>query len=130
MDLFSTSQDGKKRDSEQAHFVKVANMPKIVKKLIPDEMRPDKVGLRIIALRETLAMSKSQLADSLGLDRSSMTKIEKGTMGLDLVHGAKIAELYGFGMDFVYRGDLADVPLKHLTLLRINLSAPAANFKR
>jgi len=130
MDLFSTSQDGKNLDSGQVRSVQSANVPKIVKKLIPDAMRPDRVGQRIMALRETLAMSKAQFADSLELDRSSLTKIEKGTMGLDLVHGAKIAELYGFGMDFVYRGDLSDVPLEHLTRLRMNLNTPAAYFKR
>jgi transcriptional regulator with XRE-family HTH domain len=92
-------------------------------------MRPEIVGKRITALRETLAMSKAQFADSLPMDRSSLTKVEQGTMGLDIALGVQIANLYGFGLDFIYRGDLSDVPLDHLSRLRMNLATPPGAFK-
>ncbi|MES2814506.1 MAG: helix-turn-helix transcriptional regulator [Pseudomonadota bacterium] len=77
------------------------------------EMHPDRVGARVTAMRLALQLSKAQFADSLGLDRSSLTKIEAGSKGLDIVTGAKIAEIYGFGLDFIYRGTLTDVPEAH-----------------
>lgn len=77
---------------------------------LASEMHPDRVGERVTAMRMALHLSKAEFADSLGLDRSSLTKIEAGTKGLDIVIGAKIAEIYGFGLDFTYRGTLTDAP--------------------
>lgn len=96
-------------------------MKNAFQKLVPTESRPERVGPRITAMRETMAMSKSQLADSIGLDRSTMTKVEKGEAGLDIRHGIAIAEFYGFGLDFIYRGDLSDVPEKHRQMLLVNM---------
>lgn len=96
-------------------------MKKPLDKLLERESRPEKVGPRLTALRETLAMSKSQMADSVGLDRSSITKIEKGTMGLDIAVAERIADIYGFGLDYIYRADLSDVPLDLRPRLMSNL---------
>ncbi|MEQ8292508.1 MAG: helix-turn-helix transcriptional regulator [Roseovarius sp.] len=96
-------------------------MKNLVDKLIPHESRPERVGPRVTALRETMAMSKAQLADSIGLDRSTLTKIEKGAMGLDIQRGEAIAHMYGFGLDFIYRGDLSDVPDKYRDRLLIEM---------
>lgn len=95
---------------------------KILEKLIDQEGRPDRVGLRVAALRETLAMSKAQFADSIRLDRSSQTKVEAGDMGLDIAIGANIAALYGVGLDYIYRGDLSDVPLNLRPMLLVQLT--------
>ena len=78
--------------------------------LISPEMHPDRVGERITALREALGLSKAEFADSLQLDRSTLTKVEQGSRGLDVVVGARIADLYNAGMDYIYRGQLSDVP--------------------
>lgn len=78
--------------------------------LLSAEMHPDRVGERVTALRMALGQSKAQFADSLGLDRSTLSKVEAGTKGLDVIVGARIAEMYGFGLDFIYRGTLTDVP--------------------
>lgn len=85
-------------------------LSELANSLVPTASRPDRVGPRITALRETLALSKAQLADSLGLDRSTLTKIESGKTGLDIRHGIAIAEKYGFGLNFIYRGDVSDTP--------------------
>lgn len=58
-------------------------------------------------------MSKATFADSIGLDRSSMSKVEAGTKGLDIAVGSRIADLFGFGLDYTYRGVLTDAPEGH-----------------
>lgn len=96
-------------------------MKNIASKLIDRESRQDKVGPRVTALRETLRLSKAEFADTIGLDRSSLTKIEKGEMGLDIAVGERIAVLYGFGLDFIYRGELSDAPQSQRPQLMVNL---------
>lgn len=91
----------------------IARMKKLVSAaLLSSEMHPARVGERVAALRESLRMSKAEFADSIQLDRSTLTKVEAGNRGLDIAVGAKIAELYGAGLDFIYRGVLSDLPLE------------------
>jgi transcriptional regulator with XRE-family HTH domain len=86
-------------------------MKTLLESAVNRKSRPDMVGPRITALRESLAMSKAQFADSLDLDRSSLTKIEVGKAGLDILIAERIAVIYGVGLDFIYRGILSDAPL-------------------
>lgn len=101
--------------------VQVSGMSHVLQRLIERESRPTRVGPRVTALRETLHMSKAEFADSISLDRSSLTKIEKGLAGLDIATGEMIATIYGFGLDFIYRGDLTDVPLSLRPELMVNM---------
>lgn len=79
--------------------------------LLSPEMNPQRIGWRITALRETLGLSKAEFADSISLDRSTLTKVEGGTKGLDIAVAARVAEMYGAGLDYIYRGILSDLPL-------------------
>lgn len=90
--------------------------------LIPRESRPERVGPRVTAMRETLAMSKAQLADSIGLDRSQLTKVENGETGLAIEKAERVATLYGFGLNFIYRGDLSDTPDRLRPQLLVNMA--------
>lgn len=121
MEFFSIRQDGDNSDRQKFHCAHVAHMKKLAEQLIDRESRPDRVGPRVAAIRETLALTKAELADQIGLDRSSMTKVEKGEMGLDIAMGERIAVIFGFGLDFIYRGDLADVPQPLRPSLMVNL---------
>lgn len=85
------------------------SMKKMLEKLIDKEGRPDRVGLRIAAIRQAKGMTKAEFADSIRLDRSSMTKVEAGAMGLDIAVAMNIASLYGAGLNFIYRRDLTDL---------------------
>jgi DNA-binding XRE family transcriptional regulator len=99
-------------------------MRRTLNALLLPQMRPDQVGRRITAIRQTLVMNKKTFADAVGVDPSSLTKIEKGQMGLDIMVGARIAELYGFGLDFIYRANLDDVPLDHRSTVKMRLIQP------
>lgn len=95
-------------------------------KLIERESTPKRVAPRIVALRQTLRLSSAEFADAIGLDRSSMTKVEKGTMGLSIEKAERIAVLYGFGLDFIYRGDLDDCPRDLRPRMLVELHAARA----
>jgi transcriptional regulator with XRE-family HTH domain len=71
---------------------------------------PTKVGERLAALREFHGKTKAEFADSVGIDRSSYTKIENGTKPLKADMAFDIAENWGVSMDFLYRGRLTELP--------------------
>lgn len=78
--------------------------------LLSPEMHPDRVGERITALREAFGKSKAEFADSIDFDRSTLTKVEAGIRTLDIAVGARIADIYGAGLDYIYRGMITDAP--------------------
>lgn len=100
----------------------MGTLDRLANKALPPEARPDRVGPRVQAMRETLSLSRSQLADSIGLDRSSMTKVENGTLGLSIQHGLVIADRFGFGLNYLYRGDVSDVPDRHRARLLVEMA--------
>lgn len=87
-----------------------SRMKRMLDKLVPMEARLDRVGPRISAIRNALEMTKADFADSIRLDRSTLTKVENGQMGLDIAKGLAISSLYEIGLDFIYLGKLSDLP--------------------
>lgn len=125
MEISSTSQDGNNFYGENLHSAQSAGMKnKLLNALIERESTPTKVGPRITAIRAALGMEKAEFADSLEYDRSSLTKVEKGTMGLDIAVGEKISALYGIGLDYIYRGELSDLPQSLRAKVLTELSTP------
>lgn len=101
----------------------VSSMPKVLSLLIPNEARPERVGPRITALRDALGLSKAQFADSIELNRSTQTKVEAGKEGLDISKAISISTVYGVGLDFIYRGELSDLPLELRQKVIVNLAS-------
>jgi len=94
--------------------------------ILSPEMHPDRVGERVTALREAMGKSKAQFADAIQLDRSTLTKVEAGSRGLDIAVGARIADMYGAGLDYLYRGVLTDVPESLRTTVLAEIHAARA----
>jgi len=65
---------------------------------------------RVIAVRKALGMSKAEFADMVGIDRSSYTKIEKGTKPLLPKDAYRIWQLYGIDLNFLYLGQVGGLP--------------------
>ena len=108
-------------------ILNVSHMSKIKPdSLLAPEMSPDRVGRRLTAMRDVLRLQKSQLADSIGLDRSALTRIENGKEGLGLAKANLIADLYGYGLNYLYRGDLNDIPTEARAELLVALHAVRA----
>ncbi|MBT9383473.1 helix-turn-helix domain-containing protein [Pseudooceanicola sp. CBS1P-1] len=87
---------------------------------------PQEVGKRLVQLREYLRLNQGEFADTVGIDRSSYSKIEKGTKPLKAEMAYAISERWGASMDFLYRGRLTDLPHK----MAEALMASRTNLKR
>jgi DNA-binding XRE family transcriptional regulator len=95
--------------------------PPVVK--LPDtlsEIHPARVALRLIALREAVGLGPSEFADSVGIDRSSYTKIESGAKTLHQYMAYDIATRHGVTMEYLYRGRTEDghLPVKYAQAIR------------
>lgn len=71
---------------------------------------PIMVARRLMSLRTALSLSKAEFADSIGLDRSSYTKVEKGVKPLMPPIAFKIWQLYSVDMNYIYLGQVGGVP--------------------
>ena len=71
---------------------------------------PQMVAPRLAAARMALGLSKAAFADSIGVDRSSYTKIEKGQKPLLPRDAQRIYQLYGIDMNFIYLGQVGGLP--------------------
>ncbi|WP_157982296.1 helix-turn-helix transcriptional regulator [Oceanicella sp. SM1341] len=110
MENFSFLQDGDFPNGENFPDWHCGAMRKPSKSLLSPEMSRERVSLRLRALREALDISQSQFADAIGHDRSSYSKVESGKEGLSLRYAQIMCDLYGIGLDFIYRGDFRDLP--------------------
>lgn len=74
-----------------------------------NEIHPERVAARLTVLREALGLSRSEFSDSIGVDRSSYTKIEDATgKPLHQFMAFDIATRWGVSMDYIYRGHTSD----------------------
>lgn len=73
---------------------------------------PIAVGERLARLRDYHGINQGDFADSVNIDRSSYSKIERGTKALKADMAFAIAERWGVSMDFLYRGRLDELPRK------------------
>lgn len=93
-------------------------------KPVYDPVDPMMVAPRLIAIREALGINKTDFARRIGIDKSSYTKIEKGEKPLLTGNAYKIYQLYGIDLNFIYLGQVRDLPgslssaiINHLTKL-------------
>lgn len=98
--------------------------PSVMKE--PDKasaIHPLAVARRLIALREALGLGPSEFADSVGIDRSSYSKIEKGEKPLHQYLAYDVSVRWGVTMEFIYRGATQDrdLPDRYATAIRTNL---------
>lgn len=71
---------------------------------------PKAVGNRVIALREALNLRHGEFATLTGIDKSTLTKVEKGERLLRITAGLEIAAKFSVTLDYLYLGDLSALP--------------------
>jgi len=55
----------------------------------------EKFGLRILVLRKKAKLSQEQLGDRLGISRGSVSRLERGEIGLKFDNIEAIAKIFG-----------------------------------
>lgn len=68
------------------------------------------VAHRLIAAREALGLNKADFADMIGIDRSSYTKIEKGSKPLLPREAYRIWQLFHVDLNYLYLGEVGGLP--------------------
>ena len=65
------------------------------------------IGLEVKILRERIKMSAKDLAETIGLSQSQMSRLEKGQRRIDTKVLARIAEALGVEPSYFFRGEAA-----------------------
>lgn len=73
-------------------------------------MHPKDVGRRLDAVRVASKLDKGDFADTVGIDRSSYSKIIQGKKPLKIEMGFQVSERWDVSLDFLYKGSLDKLP--------------------
>lgn len=85
-----------------AHTPCMANaQEKLVPETLSNEMRPERIGYRLSLLRRAVGMSKSEIADSLGVERTYWSRFENGKRPVSENVAALLVDRYGVTLDFL-----------------------------
>lgn len=75
------------------------------------EMTPDRIGHRLMLLREALDLKPSEIADMLGLERTYWSRFEGGKRAITESVAAILVERFGVTLDFIILGRWDKLPL-------------------
>lgn len=75
------------------------------------EMTPERIGYRMMLLREALALSPSQIADSLEIPRTYWSRFEGGKRAITDDVAAMLVERFGVTLDFLILGKWDKLPM-------------------
>lgn len=93
----------------------VAPMAQTPNELIPHEllaeMRPERIGYRMKLLRIALGKKPSEMADTLGIERTYWSRFEGGKRPLTESFGALLVDRFGVTLDFLLLGRWDKLPL-------------------
>lgn len=79
------------------------------------------IGRRVRAWRIVKGLKQNELALVLGIDASSLSKIEQGKKPLNMPMGRALHSRFGLCMNFLYAGDYSSLPAKLATELQAQL---------
>lgn len=74
-------------------------------------MKNESVGERLRLLREALDLKPSEIADSLGIERTYWSRYERGNQGLSASVAALLVVRFGVTLDFLFLGRWDKLPL-------------------
>ena len=101
-----------------------------VRVMIP-ELSQKQIGQRVMTLRKTKGLSQEELAERIGIPRSSLTQLENGNRNLTVIELHKIAATFSISLDeFLYAGNSGNEEAIHAnndipeTKLNIRISVP------
>lgn len=81
-------------------------------------MRPEAIARRLQMIREAAGLSKSGMADSLGIERTYWSRFEGGKRAITEPVAALLVERFGVTLDFIFLGRWHTLPFETATKLR------------
>lgn len=75
------------------------------------EMRPERIGHRLMLLREALGMKPAEISDALGIERTYWSRFEGGKRAVTEQVAALLVDRYGVTLDFLILGRWSGLPL-------------------
>lgn len=92
-----------------------AAMAEPAKSLLSDhiqaEMRPERIGHRLMLLREALGLKPAEIADMLAIERTYWSRFEGGKRAVNETTAALLVERFGVSLDFLILGRWDKLPL-------------------
>lgn len=82
------------------------------------EMRPERIGHRLMLLREALGLKPAEIADMLGIERTYWSRFEGGRRAITETVAALLVDRFGVTLDFIILGRWDRLPLDLATLMR------------
>lgn len=76
------------------------------------EMRPERMGYRLMLLREALGFRPSEIADFLGIERTYWSRFEGGKRPLSEPVAALLVDRFGVTLDFLILGRWERLPFE------------------
>ncbi len=84
------------------------------------------VGKRLDAVRAASGLIAKDFANSVGIDPSSYSKIVQGKKPLKIEMGHNVSIRWGAKLEFLYHGDLSELPEKHAKTIIAHLQGRKA----
>ncbi|MFX4298536.1 helix-turn-helix domain-containing protein [Pseudosulfitobacter pseudonitzschiae] len=81
-------------------------------------MTDEAVGRRLKSLREAMDLSPSEMADTLGIERTYWTRYEKGRQGLSDSVAALLVLRFSVTLDYLIMGDDSKLPVSIFEKIR------------
>lgn len=75
------------------------------------EMRPERIGHRLMLLRTALGLKPSEISDHLGMPRTYWSRFEGGKRSITETVAALLVERYGVTLDFLILGRWDKLPV-------------------
>ena len=76
------------------------------------QMRPERIGYRLMLLREAHDLKPAEMADMLGIERTYWSRFENGRRAITEMHAALLVHKFGVTMDFLILGRWDRLPLE------------------
>lgn len=74
------------------------------------EMRPERIGFRLMLLREALDLKPAEIADALGIERTYWSRFEGGKRPITESIAALLVDRFGVTLDFIILGRWSNLP--------------------
>lgn len=84
----------------------------LIPKAMLSEMRPERIGHRLMLLRAAVGMTPSEIADKLGIERTYWSRFENGKRPITETVAALLVDRFGVTLDFLILGRWDRLPFE------------------